>query len=134
MAMIPPPLPWRVFGEPEAEHEYLVLLTHLPVQRLTSLPKFLNYVWRIRKQLESGPAGLVGYSLLAQPFTSNYWTLSAWTSPAALGEFITERPHSDAMRVLRETLSFRSWRWEAAGKALPPSWETALEHAGRNNQ
>jgi hypothetical protein len=74
-----------VFGEPEAEHEYLVLLTHLLVRRLTSLPKFLSYVWRIRKQLESAPAGPVGYSLLALPFSSNYWTLSAWASPAALG-------------------------------------------------
>jgi hypothetical protein len=130
LALIPPPLPWKAFAEPEAQHEYLILLTHLPVQRLTSLPKFLSYVWRIRKQLESAPAGLAGYSLLAQPFSSNYWTLSAWESPAALREFIKERPHSDAMQVLRGTLRFRSWRWESAGNALPPTWDTALQYQG----
>jgi len=93
MPKIPPPTPWKAFGQTAGNVEYLVLLTHLPVRRMTALPKFLNYVRVIRKQLNAGPSGLAGYSLLAQPFSSNYWTLSAWESPAALAGFIRESPH-----------------------------------------
>lgn len=48
------------------------MLTHLPVRKLSGLPRFLNYVRKIREQLEARPDGLAGYSLLAQPFSSNY--------------------------------------------------------------
>lgn len=124
---IPPPMPWKAFGELDADHEYLVLLTHLPVRRLGALPKFLSYVGKIRRQLEAGPPGLAGYSLLAQPFRSNYWTLSAWESPAVLGDFIRQNPHSEAMVELSKILSdFRTWRWRSTGKDLPPSWDGAL--------
>jgi hypothetical protein len=127
VARIPPPSPWKSFGEPQGEHEYLVLLTHLPVRRLTALPKFLNYVRKIRGQLEAGPDGLAGYSLLAQPFSSNYWTLSAWESAAGMGGFIRASPHREAMKELPKTLrDFRTWRWSAAGDSLPPSWDEAL--------
>lgn len=107
-----------------------MILTHLPVRRISALPKFLGYVAKIRRQLEAAPDGLVGYSLLAQPFSSNYWTLSAWDGPAALGGFIRQSPHSDAMEELPKTLSdFRTWRWKAAGNALPPAWDDALARA-----
>jgi hypothetical protein len=68
--VIPPPSPWKAFGEPEAEHEYLVMLTHLPVRRLSVLPKTLS--------------------------------------------------------------EFRTWRWSAAGSALPPRWDDALERHRRS--
>ena len=130
MPRIPPPSPWQTFGEPHADHEYMVMLTHLPVRRLSALPKFLNYVRKIRGQLEARPDGLAGYSLLAQPFSSNCWTLSAWDSPAALGKFIRETPHREAMEELPKTLSdFRTWRWKAPGDALPPAWDDALGRA-----
>ena len=106
------------------------MLTHLPVRRISALPKFFSYVGKIRRQLEAGPEGLVGYSLLAQPLSSNYWTLSAWDGPTALGGFIRESPHSEAMEELPKTLSnFRTWRWKAAGSALPPAWDAALARA-----
>jgi hypothetical protein len=127
MPRVPPPTPWKAFGEPAPDAEYLVLLTRLPVGRLRALPRLLNYVRMIRKQLNGGPTGLAGYSLFAQPFSSNYWTLSAWERPAALGRFIQESPHREAMDELPQTLSnFRTWRWRCAGSALPPSWEDAL--------
>jgi len=37
---------------------------------------------------------VAGLSLLARPFSSNYWTLSAWESPAALACFIWEKSSS----------------------------------------
>jgi hypothetical protein len=65
-----------------------VVLTYLPVTRLARLPRFLAYVSKIRRRLETRPTGLVGYSLLAKPHGSPYWTLSAWADASALAAFI----------------------------------------------
>ena len=122
MPRIPPPSPWKAFGEPDADFEYLVVLTHLPVpvRKLSALPKFFKYVGKIRGQLESGPEGLAGYSLRAQPFSSNYGTLSAWESAAAMGRFMREDPHREAAAELPKMIShFQAWRWKSAGNALP---------------
>jgi quinol monooxygenase YgiN len=127
MPHIPPPLPWKQFSEPDADVEYLVLLTYLPVRRLLRLPRFLAYVRKIRKQLDAAPAGLVGYSLLAKPHRSRYWTLSAWADAAAVGAFIGQSPHRDAMTALRDALpGFQTMRWTVPGSELPPAWEDAL--------
>jgi heme-degrading monooxygenase HmoA len=108
----PPPLPWKALGGPPSEREYLVLLTFLPLQRLSKLPRFLAYVRRIQRQLDDGPDGLIGYSLLAKPLSSKYWTLSVWDDDAALGRFIQQSPHRDAMHELPNVLSgFRTTRW-----------------------
>jgi heme-degrading monooxygenase HmoA len=124
---IPPPLPWKRFAEPDADREYLVLLTTLPVGRLSKLPRFLAYTRRIQKQLDARPPGLVGYSLLAKPLRSRYWTLSAWQDDQALAAFIREPPHVEAMRELRQVLAgFTTIRWTAAGGDLPPDWNEAL--------
>jgi quinol monooxygenase YgiN len=125
--LIPPPLPWRALGEPQPEREYLVLLTFLPLRRLSKLPRFFAYVRKIRRQLDAGPEGLIGYSLLAKPVRSNYWTLSVWEDAAALGRFIQESPHRDAMEELPKVLSgFRTTRWTSPGNAVPPGWSDAL--------
>ena len=127
MAQIPPPLPWKQLGEADPAQEYLVVLTHLPVRRLTALPRFLSYVRKIQRQLDAGPDGLVGYSLLAKPHRSRYWTLSAWLDAAALQAFMREPPHRDAMATLRQVLKgFETKKWMLSGAALPPSWEDAL--------
>lgn len=62
-----------------------------------------------------------------EPFSSNYWTLSAWETAAALGQFVRASPHSEVMEELPKSLEhFRTWRWSAAGSGLPPSWDDAL--------
>ena len=127
MPSIPPPLPWKSFGEPQPEREYLALLTFLPLRRLSKLPRFFAYIRKIRYQLDAGPDGLIGYSLLAKPLRSNYWTLSVWDDVAALGRFIQEAPHRDAMRELPQVMTgFRTTRWTLPGSAVPPVWSEAL--------
>lgn len=122
-----PPLPWKAFEEPRPDDEYLVVLTFLPLRRLSKLPAFLAFVRKIQQQLNAGPDGLVGYSLLAKPLRSNYWTLSVWRDGAALGRFIQASPHREAMQELPKALSgFRTTRWNALASALPPGWSDAL--------
>jgi quinol monooxygenase YgiN len=127
MPRIPPPTPWKSLSEPEPDHEYLVLLTHLPVRRLSKVPLFLRHTREIQKQLDAAPDGLVGYSLLAKPLRSSYWTLSVWRDRAALAAFIRQPPHRAAMESLPEVFSgFKTERWTLAGGDLPPSWDDAL--------
>ena len=127
MASIPPPLPWKASAEPQADRDYLVLLTFLPLSRLSKLPRFLGYVRKIQRQLDACPDGLIGYSLLAKPLRSKYWTLSVWDDAAALGRFIEQSPHRDAMRELPQVLTgFRTTRWTLPGSAVPPAWSDAL--------
>jgi hypothetical protein len=121
-----PATPWKPLLQAEPEREYLVLLTFLPMRRVLRLPQFLRYVRRIQKQLDRTD-GLLGYSLLARPLRSKYWTLSVWESDEALSGFIRERPHRDAMVDLPNYLSgFRTTRWMLPGSALPPRWTDAL--------
>jgi hypothetical protein len=120
-------LPWKAFSEPQPEREYLLVLTFLPLRRLAKLPVFLGSVRKIRHQLDAGPDGLIGYSLLAKPLRSNYWTLSAWEGDDALGRFIEESPHREVMQALPNVLTgFRVTRWTSPGTAVPPAWEDAL--------
>jgi quinol monooxygenase YgiN len=119
--------PPQVLAEPQPERDYVVVLTFLPLRRLSKLPRFLSYVRKIRQQLDAPPEGLIGYSLLAKPLRSNYWTLSVWEDEAALGRFIQGAPHRDAMRELPKVLSgFRTTRWTSMGSVGPPTWSDAL--------
>ena len=127
MPHIPRPTRWKSLAEPESDRDYLLLLTHLPVRRLSRLPRFLRYVRKIRQQLDLSPDGLLGYSLLAKPLSSNYWTLSAWRDADAIAAFIQQPPHRDAMHELSKVLpGFKTDRWTVTGRDLPPSWEDAL--------
>ena len=108
-----------------------MLLTHLPVGRLSKLPLILSYTRKIQKQLDAAPDGLIGYSLLAKPLRSNYWTLSVWRDRDALAGFMRQAPHREAMEKLRGVLSgFRTDRWTLGGRELPPSWDDALARSG----
>ena len=123
-----PPKPWKSFAEPESDRDYVLLLTYLPVRRLSKLPLFLRYVRRIRQQLDAAPDGLIGYSLFSKPLSSQYWTLSAWRDSDAIAGFIRQSPHRNAMHELYKVLpGFKADRWTVTGNDLPPRWKDALQ-------
>lgn len=104
-----------------------MVLTYLPLGRLSMLPRFATYTRRIQRQLDAAPVGLAGYSMLAKPHRSKYWTLTAWDDAAAMAAFIEAPPHLDAMAELDGALrGFRTTQWKLPGSALPPSWDDAL--------
>jgi hypothetical protein len=49
-------------------------------------PAFLGYALRIWLQARRSP-GIMGLALRAQPLKATFWTLSAWSSQAALRDF-----------------------------------------------
>ena len=84
----------------EPGHEYLVMASHLPLERITSAVRFFRGVSAVRRQL-AGADGLVGYTLRAKPFARDYWTLSVWKDQASLRGFMRTPPHAQLMSSLR---------------------------------
>ena len=108
-----------------ADH-YLVMASHLPLDKLTSTVRFLRAVAAIRKQL-AGAEGLIGYTLRAKPLARDYWTLSVWTDESALRDFMRAPPHVEVMRSLRPIMGpTRFVRWEIVGSDGRPGWDVAL--------
>lgn len=47
-----PASPWITLSPPDPQREYLALLTHLPLRRYRSIPRFMLYTFRIMGQLK----------------------------------------------------------------------------------
>ena len=121
-----PDLPWVAVADRDPTKDYVVLLTYLPLKRLTSTPAFLRDVQRIRGQL-SRASGLIGYSMRARPLRREYWTLSVWDGERALLDFVRHRPHSDVMSALRNRMGPTDFlRWRIGGSAPLPTWDDAM--------
>ena len=123
-----PPSSWKPILAAEPGREYLVLGTRLALRSYLRIPQFVRMAFAIQRQLAKSD-GLVGYALNAQLTRKTFWTVSAWTDPAALDAFVRTLPHSDIMRRLRphlETGRFRTWN--VPGSALPIGWAEAEAH------
>jgi quinol monooxygenase YgiN len=117
-------------GELEPGRDYLVMASHLPLQRVTSTLRFFRAVSAVRKQLRTAP-GLVGYTLRAKPLARDYWTLSVWTDRSALQAFMRTAPHLGVMSSLKPYMrptKFIQWNITAADGQ--PSWNEALKRLG----
>ncbi len=88
-----PDLPWTSHSEVEPGLEYLAMASHLPLKNFSSTLRFFRGVSDVRNQL-AGAEGLIGYTLRAEPFARDYWTLSIWKDQAALREFMRAPPHA----------------------------------------
>ena len=118
--------PWRSFGQVEPQREYLVLLSYLPLKRISGIPPLLLHTIRIMSQLRRS-RGLAGYSLRAELGAKRFWTLSAWEEEAALRAFVQSQPHAGTMRVMAPHMDKTAFiRWRLTGSQLPPAWEDAL--------
>src|SRR6266508_6534956 len=106
-----PAFPWTARAEIDPTRQYLVMASRLPLRSHWKIPAFLRLTLAIRKQLARSE-GLVGYSLLAQPLSKTFWTLSAWQDEAYLDRFARALPHADVIRALRphmEPTTFLTW-------------------------
>ena len=122
-----PALPWRAKAPVSSDQEYLAMATFLPLQSYRAMPRFLRLTTSVAGQLER-TGGLVGHSLLAQPASKRFWTLSAWIDRRALSAFVREMPHLGAMQQLRPHMGpTRFTAWTVLGCALPISWHEATE-------
>jgi quinol monooxygenase YgiN len=123
-----PDLPWTARAEMEPGTGYLVMASHLPLNRLTATVRFFRAVSVVRKQLTTAD-GLVGYTLRAKPLARDYWTLSVWTDDTALRAFMRTPPHVQLMTSLKPFMGptkFVTWTITAADGR--PGFDGALEH------
>ena len=121
-----PASPWRTFGSPEPEREYLALLSYLPLKSYWRIPFFFLNTAQVVKQLASAE-GMMGYSALARPLSKQFWTLSAWKDDAALRTFVQYPPHVRIMTALTPHMGETKFvRWTVNGSDLPLRWDDAL--------
>ncbi|HUG85868.1 MAG TPA: hypothetical protein VMM13_14995 [Euzebya sp.] len=126
-----PAIPWRSFATAKRDREYLVMASRLPLVSHRSTPWFMRLTLVVARQLQHTP-GLVGYSLLAQPFAKTFWTLSAWQDTAALVTFTRAMPHLRVMADLRPHMGPPTFtQWTVRGSALPVSWTDAIAQLDR---
>ena len=65
---------------------------------------------------------MLGFSLMANPLSRRYWTLSAWEEPAAVTRFVSADPHRSAMGSLAPKMrAFDSVQWAGSASGHPPS-------------
>jgi hypothetical protein len=118
--------PWKSLVPPEEDHEYLALLSYLPLNRYTKIPLFMRYSMEIMKQIARSP-GAIGYSMRAKLFSRRFWTLSVWENSAALMEFVSKVPHSESMKAMAPFMGKTKFtQWRVVGSALPLRWDEAI--------
>jgi len=122
-----PDLPWTSRSEVEAESEYLVMASHLPLSKISSTVRFFRAVNAIRGQL-AHTDGLVGYTLRAKPVAREYWTLSVWKDRNALTEFMRTSPHVGVMTSLKPFMAPTKFIfWSIKGSDGRPDFTDALK-------
>lgn len=121
-----PSSPWRTFGTPDPNYDFVVLLSYLPLKSYWGVLPFFSYTAHVAWQL-AGARGLVGYSLLARPFKKQFWTLSAWRNEGALRAFVQHPPHVRVMTALAPYMAKTKFvRWTVKGFELPLRWDDVL--------
>lgn len=121
-----PASPWRKFGSPDPNGDFVALLSYLPLKNYLRVFPFAFYTAQVMKQLAAAQ-GLLGYSLLARPISKRFWTLSAWENEDALRAFVQHPPHVKIMTALAPHMGKTEFvRWTLKGSELPLGWDDAL--------
>ncbi|SRR5713101_1815182 len=121
-----PASPWRRFGSPDPNGEFVALLSYLPLKSYWRVPSFFIYSAKVARQLASAQ-GLLGYSFLARPLSKRFWTLSVWKDEPALQAFVKDPPHLYIMTALTPHMSETKFvRWTVKGSQLPLLGDDAL--------
>jgi len=110
-----PAKPWEACGTPDPNRDHLALISYLPLKSFPGLFPFVRYTAQVIQQLAKAE-GVLGYSLLAQPFSKQFWTLSAWRDEAALQAFVRNPPHLRIMAALGPHMAQTKFaRWSVRG-------------------
>ena len=124
---------WKSLQRIDANREYLALLSYLPLKQYRKIPMFMRFTFAIQKQLQGTP-GAIGYSLRAQIFSKQFWTLSVWEDSTALMNFVRKVPHSDGMKAMAPFMGQTKFKqWNVAGSGVPLKWDEAIRRMAQEN-
>ena len=106
-------IPWSTpaAARVPVEEDIVILGSRFELTSAWRSPAFLGYALRIWRQARRSP-GIMGVSLRAQPLRATFWTLSAWSSQAALRDFARADPHRSIVARVRpwaKTAVLRTW-------------------------
>ena len=114
----------------DAEAELTVMASRLPLRRHRSIPRFMLWTLRIRRQLAASP-GLVGYALDAQPMGKRFWTVSAWLGRPELQRFDRADPHRSAVTDIGPLMDRSTFvMWTTRASDLPVGWDEVRRRIG----
>jgi quinol monooxygenase YgiN len=117
---------WKQLAPLERDAEYLVLASSIPPKGVASTWKLFRGSRVVRRQLLA-TEGVLGFSMLAEPLSKHYATLSVWRDEAALAAFARAHPHDRLMRELAPEMGATKFvRWTISGAKGSPSWADAL--------
>lgn len=117
---------WVKLTEPEADREYIVLLTYLPLKRFRSLQRFRRFVRDIEADLRASP-GIFAYAIWRRRLRRQFWTLSVWEDDTSLMNFVYRVPNHEAIDELKDQLrDFKRARWTAPAADIPVRWKQAI--------
>jgi heme-degrading monooxygenase HmoA len=124
-------LPWQEITKPDADREYLALLTFLPLKGFRGTFALIRRDREVAAQLHDTP-GVIGFSFRALLLRHRFWTLSAWEDEESLMAFVGKPPHRDAMEALGPHMAETSFtRWKVPGSEIPLNWDRALAHTSK---
>ena len=114
-------------GALEPDVAYVVLASSIPPKSMRSTWKLFRGSRAVRRQLLDTD-GVMGFSMLAEPFRRHYATLSVWRDEAALERFSAAHPHDQLMVALSPEMGATKFvRWSITGADGYPSWAEALD-------
>ncbi len=96
--MFPPPTPWKQRAAVEPNREYVAFTSRFFLKSMWRAPAFLISSIRIMKQADAAP-GIVGWSLGADLFKLQFYTLSAWEDADSLHRFVRDGNHRAALEA-----------------------------------
>jgi hypothetical protein len=109
-----------------------VSITRLRVRSWWYLPPFYFQNLRIIRQVKRADGNLAVRLLGDQKRT--FWTVTSWSSEAAMKAFMRAQPHGPAMRSLLEWCDEAALvHWTQDGVDLP-SWEEAYQRMQRDGR
>lgn len=118
--------PWKTLRPLDPDADYLVLASSIPPKSATSTWTMFRGSRIVRRQLMVAD-GLVGFSMLAEPFRKRYATLSVWRDAEALDAFAGTDPHAHLATELAPAMNEpRFVRWTISGRDGVPTWPDAL--------
>jgi quinol monooxygenase YgiN len=121
---------WKTVAALDPGASYLVLASSIPPKSVRSTWTLFRGSRAVRRQLLATD-GVIGFSMLAEPFRKHYATLSVWRDEAALDAFAQTPPHRDLMAALAPAMGATKFvRWTRTGAEGVPSWPDALSRLG----
>ncbi|MFD5495313.1 DUF3291 domain-containing protein [Streptomyces sp. NPDC001812] len=117
-----PTLPWTVPNTPPPHIDVHVFASRFETRTLWGALRFLLRTPGVWRQVSRAP-GAYGAALKAEPLRRTFWTLSAWESEKALGEFARTGPHGPTARGLAAQMRGAEFAgWTAKSEDLPVDW------------